>query len=621
MNYSIDRYLNVKQAYMPSFSSDGRRLAFISDLTGVPQAWRVPLGAPSCGVPMPEQLTFAEDRVLWLRCSPTPGDNRILFARDRGGDENAHLYLLDPTTGVETCLTAGHDGVMHIPGQWSADGRTLLFAANRDHPAHFGLYRLALDGPAAAALLWQSDEPGFLYDATAHPTTGRVLFTRVGRSAAHDLLELDPATGRASCLSPVERPARYQFATYNPDGSHVYVVTDLESDRTNLMRLDLATGLWETVIGPLYDLEYFSLSSDGRHIAFALNQDGYSRLELIDLTSGETRPGPDLPDGVLGIYDERLAFSTDATALAFSYTTPRSSSNVYIWEWAAMGQGVRPVTQMTHGGIPTEAFVEAELVRYPTFDDRQIPAWLYRPRATDEPMPVVVIVHGGPEWQTRPWFDFLTQYLVNRGYAVLAPNVRGSTGYGNAYSHLDDVERRLDSVSDLAHAAGWLRSQPEFDSGRIAVLGGSYGGYMVLAALAFHPELWGAGVDIVGIANFVTFLENTSEYRRQHRESEYGRLVEDRALLERISPINCIERMTAPLLVIHGANDPRVPLSEAEQLVTRLAALGRAAELLVFDDEGHGVKLLKNKRVAYSAIARFLDNALGLGSATQATGQ
>ena len=377
------------------------------------------------------------------------------------------------------------------------------------------------------------------------------------------------------------------------------------------MRLDLANGLWDTVIGPLYDLEYFTLSADGRYIAFSLNQDGYSRLELLDLARGIARPGPTLPDGVLGVYDERLAFSPDTSALAFSYTTPRSSSNVYVWDWAAMGQGVRALTHMTHGGIPTEAFVDAELVGYPTFDNRPIPAWLYRPRAGQEPTPVVVIVHGGPEWQARPWFDFLAQYLVTRGYAVLAPNVRGSTGYGNAYSHLDDVEKRLDSVADLAHAAHWLRTQPEFDGGRIAVLGGSYGGYMVLAALAFHPELWAAGVDIVGIANFVTFLENTSEYRRQHRESEYGRLVEDRALLERVSPINYVERMTAPLLVIHGANDPRVPLSEAEQLVARLAALGRPAEVLVFDDEGHGVKLLKNKRVAYPAIAHFLDRVLG----------
>ena len=609
MTYTIDRYLNVKTAAMPSISSDGRWLAFISDLTGVPQAWRAPLGGGGA-VPMPEQLTFAEDRVLWLLCSPAPGDPRLLFTRDRGGDENAHLYLLDPITGAERCLTSGHDGVMHIPGQWSADGHSLLFAANRAHPAHFGLYRQKLDTDQAE-LLWQSDEPGLLYDAMPHPTAGRVLFSRMGFSATHHLLELDLATGQARRLDPPDRPARYLSATYSADGGQVYVVTDLDNDRTNVMRLDLSTGQWDTVIGPYYDLEHFSLSPDGRIMAFTINQDGYSRLELLDVERGVARPGPTLPDGVLGFLDERIAFAPDSTALAFSYATPRSASNVYYWEWAAMGQGVRPLTQMPHGGIPTTTFVDAEPIRYPTFDDRLIPAWLYRPRAAATPLPVVILVHGGPESQARPGFDFMAQYLVNRGYAVLAPNVRGSTGYGNAYSHLDDVERRLDSVSDLAHAARWLAAQAEFDSSRIAVQGGSYGGYMVLAALAFHPELWAAGVDIVGIANFVTFLENTSGYRRQHRESEYGRLAGDRDLLERVSPINYVERMTAPLLVIHGANDPRVPLSEAEQLVARLAALGRAAELLVFDDEGHGIKLLKNKRVAYAAIARFLDEALG----------
>jgi dipeptidyl aminopeptidase/acylaminoacyl peptidase len=609
MNYSIERYLNVKQAHTPSFSSDGRWLAFICDLTGVPQAWRVPLTATGSVVAMPEQLTFAEDRVLWLRCSPAAGDPRLLFTRDRGGDENAQLYLLDPDMGAETCLTPSHEGVMHIPGQWSADGHYLLFAANRAHPAHFGLYRQALD-TTEAGLLWQSNEPGYLYDAMAHPAGDRVLFSRVGRSAAHELLELDVAAGTVRHLSPTDRPARYHHATYSHDGGCVYVVTDLDSDRTNLMRLDLATGRWETVIGPYYDLEHFSLSADGRYVAFTLNQDGYSRLELIDLETGQARPGPTLPDGVLGFYDERLAFAPDDGALAFAYSTPRSTSNIFLWDWLAMGQSARPLTNMTHGGIPPETFAEAELVHYPTFDGRDIPAWLYRPRQADGPLPVVVLVHGGPESQARPGFDFVAQYLVNRGYAVLAPNVRGSTGYGNAYSHLDDVDKRLDSVADLAHAARWLGGQDGFDGRRIAVMGGSYGGYMVLAALAFHPELWAAGVDIVGIANFVTFLENTSAYRRQHRESEYGSLATDRELLERVSPIHHVEHMTAPLLVIHGANDPRVPLSEAQQIVERLAALGRRAELLVFDDEGHGIKLLKNRRVAYGAVARFLDEAL-----------
>lgn len=225
----------------------------------------------------------------------------------------------------------------------------------------------------------------------------------------------------------------------------------------------------------------------------------------------------------------------------------------------------------------------------------------------------MVLVHGGPEGQTTAYFHFLIQFLVNNGYAVLAPNVRGSTGYGKAYSHLDDVEKRMDSVADLAQAAQWLRQQPEIDGERLVVYGGSYGGFMVLSALTTYPDLWAAGVCLVGISNFVTFLENTSGYRRAHREAEYGSLERDREFLERIAPINHIDKLTAPLMVIHGANDPRVPLSEAEQMVAALRARGVPVEFLVFDDEGHGLVKLKNKLVAYPAVIAFLEKYVGGG--------
>jgi dipeptidyl aminopeptidase/acylaminoacyl peptidase len=227
------------------------------------------------------------------------------------------------------------------------------------------------------------------------------------------------------------------------------------------------------------------------------------------------------------------------------------------------------------------------------------------------------MVHGGPESQFRPGFHFLVQYFLDNGYAVFAPNVRGSSGYGKAYSHLDDVEKRMDSVADLAHAAYWLKSRPDIDGDRLAVYGGSYGGFMVLSAVTVYPDLWAAGVDIVGISNLATFLENTSDYRRGHREAEYGSLARDRAFLERIAPINHIDQITAPLIVVHGANDPRVPLSEAQQLVDALGRRGVPVEFLVFDDEGHGVVKLKNKQVAYPAIVAFLDRHLRAEDAKQ----
>jgi dipeptidyl aminopeptidase/acylaminoacyl peptidase len=242
-----------------------------------------------------------------------------------------------------------------------------------------------------------------------------------------------------------------------------------------------------------------------------------------------------------------------------------------------------------------------------------IPAWFYPPaNAGSEKYPVIFDVHGGPEGQAQPTFNHVHQYFISRGYVLFVPNVRGSSGYGKNYIALDNVEKRMDSVADLAYAVKWLSKQPSVDPNRIAITGGSYGGFMVLSALTTYPDLWAAAVDIVGISNFVTFLENTSSYRRSHREGEYGSLEHDREFLKSISPIHHVDKITAPLMVIHGANDPRVPLGEAEQMVSALRGRGVPVEFLVYDDEGHGLVKLKNILDAYPKIADFLDTHLDM---------
>ena len=277
--------------------------------------------------------------------------------------------------------------------------------------------------------------------------------------------------------------------------------------------------------------------------------------------------------------------------------------------WRVRGTGLERVTSSSTAGIDPVSFVEPEVVVVPSFDGLEVPAWVYRPAGVERP-PVIVSVHGGPEAQERVGFNPVYQYLVAAGYAVVAPNVRGSSGYGKSYLALDDVEKRPDSVRDLIGMGEWVRSQPDLDGDRMAVMGGSYGGFMVLAALTEAPGLWAAGVDIVGIANFVTFLENTGSYRRALREAEYGSLAHDREFLESISPIHKADRVAAPLLVIHGANDPRVPLGEAHQIVEKVEANGTPVELIVFDDEGHGVVKLANRKVAYGRVVVFLDEHL-----------
>jgi dipeptidyl aminopeptidase/acylaminoacyl peptidase len=605
----ITQYLNCREAYFPSFTSDGRHVAFLTSITGLPQVWRVEV-RPDLDHPLwPDQVTFEADRVMGVWCSPVPGDERLIYSHDMGGSENIQFTLLSEDGADKTLLTAGNEDSMHIFGEWSSDGSQILYSANRRHAGLFDLYVHPL--MAKATMLWENDEPGYLRNLRFSPDGKRVAFTRVASSFCHDLFEIGLRDGAVRQLNPSGGEARYSAICYAPDGKSLYLNTDLGSDFLYVARFDLETLSIETMVAHDWDVEFVTPSPNGQLLAYTLNVDGAYQIHLFDTTSGASHISPTIgtSPGVVALWDEALVFSPESTLLAFSFTSATQTSDIYIWD-LELGL-VRPVTRSSHAGIPRESFVAPRRVHYPTFDERQIPAWLYEPTSGDEgPLPVIVMVHGGPESQFKPFFHPIIQYFLHHGYAVFAPNVRGSTGYGKAYGHLDDVDKRMDSVLDLAQAARWLREQPGIDGERLVVYGGSYGGFMVLAALVHDPDLWAAGVDIVGISNFVTFLENTSEYRRGHREAEYGSLEHDREFLESISPLNHADKITAPLMVIHGANDPRVPLSEAEQLVGALKERAMSVEFLMFDDEGHGLVKLKNKLVAFPAIVEFLNKHL-----------
>ncbi|MEM7114576.1 MAG: alpha/beta fold hydrolase [Chloroflexota bacterium] len=610
MTFSINRYLNVQAAYAPSFSANQDWLYFLSNATGQAQVWRFAWDDGAEGPSWPNQMTFDADRVMGLITSPANG--RFLCIHDHGGNENAQFTLFEPSTGQETALTAGFEHAMHIPGEWSKDGQRLLFSANRRHRGLFDLYSMDLES-REVELIWQNEAAGYLRTMLWHPNGRFVTVLQMISSTEGKLWEVDSETGQARLLSPADQTASYGAIAYSKDGRFLYAVTDLGSDFRHIIQLDRATGHHETLVQPNWDVGAMALSPNGRYLAYTINQDGADRLELIDFATGMSRPAPfeqNVP-GVIGAQDGKLTFSPDSRHLAFSFTGATSGSNIYVWAVELAEDRITAVTHVAHGGLPLDSFVVPDLIHYPTFDGLSIPAWYFKPANTENNLPVVVLVHGGPEGQSRPSFNFLAQYLVQHGYAVFVPNVRGSTGYGKAYAQLDNVEKRMDSVADLAYGAYWLHEQEEVDNGRIAVYGGSYGGFMVLSALTTYPDLWAAGVNIVGISNFVTFLENTSDYRRAHREAEYGTLAHDRDFLESVSPINHIDKLVAPLMVIHGANDPRVPLSEAEQLVAALQQRNVSVDFLVFEDEGHGLAKLKNKQVAYPAIVRFLQQQLG----------
>ncbi|MBV8561877.1 MAG: S9 family peptidase, partial [Actinobacteria bacterium] len=412
------------------------------------------------------------------------------------------------------------------------------------------------------------------------------------RAGDSDLFLIDLARGEVVHATPHEEPAEYEGAVWDEGSASFATASNEGRDTFAIARFDLARREWRVEAESRWEL---SCAGDdaGRRLLVVANEDGYSRCADLVL------PG----DGVA----EHFVFSPDGRTVAFAFSTTREPHQVWL---AELGSGGAP-RRLTGTG-PVEG-VDPELHRFESFDGESIPVFLFLPES-EGPHPVVVAIHGGPESQYRPWysqgFGAITQHLVARGYAVAAPNVRGSSGYGKRFVHLDDVEKRLDSVADLAALHGWLAARPEIDGSRAVVYGRSYGGYMVLAALAFQPELWAAGIEFVGIANLRTFLENTSEYRRAVREREYGPL-SDPELLEQLSPWSRVDAIRAPLFIEHGRNDPRVPVSESEAIHRVLVEKGVRCELVIYEDEGHQIEKLGNRIDAFERAVAFLDEVVG----------
>ncbi len=596
--YDIERYLSVRSAYGAAFGPDGT-LAFRIDTTGTPQVWT--LSEPGA---WPEQRTFYDERVTFASWSPERPE--LAFGMDEGGNERQQLYRLADDGTVENLTRTD---AKHRWGGWSHDGDRLAFASNRREESVFDVYVQGRDERGDDAMLVHEGD-GWLSLAGWSPDDDRLLVHEAHSSFDHDVHVLDLGTGELTRVTDGDDEIRYSSLSWAPDGDGIYCCTDRGADTLYLARLDAAGGALETVVeGGEWNVDGVAVDDETGRLVYSRNVDGYTELtvgELAGETAVETFPEPEVPAGVAG----GVSFDDDAERFALTVTADTENTNVYVVD-VESGSAERWTCAST-AGIPPETFVASDSVGYETFDGREIPGYYATPpEAPAGETPVVVDVHGGPESQRRPSFSPVKQYLLAHGYAVFEPNVRGSTGYGRAYTHLDDVEKRMDSVADLEAAVEWLADRPEVDPDRIVAKGGSYGGFMVLAALTEYPELWAAGVDVVGIANFVTFLENTGSWRRELREAEYGSLEADRELLEEISPINHIENVEAPLFVLHGANDPRVPVGEAEQVAERATEQGVPVRKLVFDDEGHGITKLENRIEAYGEIVAFLDEHVG----------
>ncbi|ADB29294.1 peptidase S9 prolyl oligopeptidase active site domain protein [Kribbella flavida DSM 17836] len=549
-------------------------------------------------------LTALSERVVAAKY--VPGSRRVVVEHDTGGDERGQLSLLDLSEpgDLPTLQPLVHDAAYFHHLVTARPGR-VLFTTNRRNDVDFDLVALDL-GTGTQTTLY--DVGGYLATVEPSPDDRWVGVIRAGGPAnsGHVLL-VETSTGRITDVTAYEDETCALELSWLPDSTGLLVSSDAGRDRIAVFRYDVADGsTTELVTDAESDLIGWA-SPSGQHLLVARSADGAVTLALHS-TEGERLTPIELPPGGCAalLVESAPHWSPDGGQLVITYSSPAEPPYVFRY---AVATGETVAVRAPEAAELPAGLRQPSSHRVASFDGEQVPVFVYRPESGGDGS-AVIVVHGGPEWHAGLVFNPLVAGLVAEGHTVLVPNVRGSAGYGKRWYALDDRELRLDSVRDLAALHAWL---PEIgvDQSRVALWGGSYGGYMVLAGLAFQPELWAAGVDIVGIASLVTFLENTSAYRRVVREREYGYLDRDREFLELASPLNRVDAIEAPLFVIHGANDPRVPLSEAEQVVAALAKRGVTSELLVYPDEGHGLAKRKNKLDAYPRAFAFLREQLG----------
>ncbi len=599
----VRQYLESRSARLLDVSDDGGQVLVSTRFAEVDQLHVVelPMGART-------QLTFTPEPIFQARFFPG-APNILFYLQDVGGGEFYQLYRLDRGSGRSELITDGksrHEAlVLSQDGQWLAYSNTSRNGKDKD------VYIASAHAPRNARRITEAEGT---WRPIAFSRDGSRLLVRQVRSVADsDLHVVELQTGERRQLTPSEGQGSIQDACFTPEGQGVYLVTDRYSDFAQLYRLELAKASSPAVPSSLtkslsWNVDLIELSPDGSQLALSINEDGSSRLYLMDTRTGALVP-VSLPQGVV----TELAFpGKRSDTLFLALTTPRSPEDV--WQVDLRARKTTRWTRSEVGGLNADTFVEPELVRYSSTDGVKVPAFLYRPRGVSGKVPVVVVFHGGPEGQSQSSFDPMVQlFATELKVAVLLPNVRGSEGYGKAYRAMDDGVKRERSLEDIGATLDFIAARKELDASRVGVLGGSYGGYLVLAAAAFYPERIRAVVDVVGISSLPSFLRNTQPYRRELRRAEYGdeRDPEVLEVQERISPLGAADRIRAALYVQQGKNDPRVPQSEAEQIVKAVRARGIEVWYLLALDEGHGFQKKSNNDYAVTTTLMFLEKHLG----------
>lgn len=591
---SLRQYQNARSAGFSGFDADGEGIFISTRFGNVSQVHMVeePMGVR-------KQVTFFDEPVGANPSPTTPG--LFLFSRDQGGDENFQVFAFDASTGQSRLLS---DGMGRKTGAtWSHDGTQVAWTKTMDG-ATKGIVVASLDNPEDRRTVFTGDGWWGVMDFSEDGSQ-LLIFNYVSINESEMYL-VDLASGESTRIDPSEERISYGGGFFADDGAHIYLTSDEGDEFRNLYRYNIETGEKENLTADISaDIGGVTASADGRFYAFTANEEGRSGLYVRRSRNDRDVRVPDLPAGVIG----GLQFSPTSNVLGFSLNAATSPGDVYTINVGRPGAPVR-WTESEVGGLDTSAFVEPEFFRYPTFDELEIPAFIFKPEG-EGPFPVIISIHGGPEGQARPFFSSTYQYWANElGAAVVVPNVRGSTGFGKTYVQLDNGLKRKDSVKDIGALLDWIDGQDDLDNDKVVVYGGSYGGYMVLASMVDYNDRIAAGVDIVGISSFTTFLENTADYRRDLRRAEYGDERDPiiRAFFDEIDPLNNADQITKPLFIIQGLNDPRVPASEADQILAAVRANGVDAWYMGAKDEGHGFRKKNNRDAMTEAVVLFLED-------------
>lgn len=598
----LAQYQNVRGASFSGWAPDGSGILIRTRFGNASQLHRVyePGGRR-------EQITFFEEPVRGYFIPESP-DGDLLLSMSRGGDENYQIYHFDRKKFKTTRLTDGKS--RNRIGAVDDDGSKMVISSTKRNGRDTDLYIADPRKPNSMKMVWETDGESW-YAADWSIDSETLLLARYVSINESYMALLDVESGKRTDLAlPGEGKAAIGSLAFSADGKSVYLTTDAGGEFRRLARLDLDTKKYKWLTEDIdWDVSDLAIDRKTGAVAFAVNEDGASKLYMLD-SEDKPRELP-IPLGIIS----SIEFSPDGESLGFTLSRPDAPSDAYSLELHS-GKLSR-WTYSEVGGLNPKSFVLPKRIQFESFDGRTIPAYYFKPRkaAKDNKVPVLISIHGGPESQYRPYFSGRTQFDVNElGVAVIAPNVRGSSGYGKTYVKLDNGPLREDSVKDIGALLDWIGKQPELDSSRVAVMGGSYGGYMVLASLVHFGDRIQAGIDFVGIASFTTFLENTAAYRRDLRRAEYGdeRDPKMQAVFERINPTASAHKIRSALLVAHGENDPRVPFSEAEQIAKIVREQGRPVWTVFADNEGHGFGKKDNYDYFRAVQALFLKKHLRL---------